>query len=280
LLTSPVEVAMSAGAILTIGVLAAAIEARPAPGCDPVPATARLGRGVCALESVPDGVRARSCVGPTPSTWTIAAPPLARAAAEGAMGGGFHGATLGVIKQGQAVDVMVSDGASLWLGVSERRGCGVRPRGLVRYDWRRDAAHAFRGTDAGPCGFLVHDLLLRDDTLWVATDLGVSRLRLSPEDWDEWTHYAPSTDGAALEETACGSLLTVVAEAAAAPGGEELGGWLAEFRPKFVRRLRRHGMRPASPTGRRRNEKALGPAGRAGVGGGDLGAPLRGPGRP
>ena len=99
------------------------------------------------------------------------------------------------------------------------------------------AAHAFRGTDAGPCGFLVQDLLLRDDTLWVATDLGVSRLRLSPEDWDEWTHYALATDGAALEETACGSLLSVVAEAAAAPGGEELGRWLAEFRPKFVKRL-------------------------------------------
>jgi len=230
---------MSAGSILITCALAAALGARAARACDPVVATARLGRGVCALESVPDGVRARSCVGPTPSTWTIAAPPVATAAVEGAAGGAFRGATLGVIKQGQAVDVMVSDGASLWLGVSERRGCGLRPRGLVRYDWKRGAAHAFRGTDAGPCGFLVQDLLLRDDTLWVATDLGVSRLRLSPEDWDEWTHYALATDGAALEETACGSLLALVAEAAAAPGGEELGRWLAEFRPKFVKRLRR-----------------------------------------
>lgn len=234
---------MGAVRILTMGVLAASIEARTARACDPVPATARLGRGVCALESVPDGVRARSCV--DGATWTIAAPPVVTAAVAGAAGGALHGATLGVIKQGQAVDVLLSDGASLWMGVSERLGCGLRPRGLVRYDWKRGAAHAFRGTDAGPCGFLVQDLLLRDDTLWVATDLGVSRLRLSPEDWDEWTHYALSTDGAGLEETACGSLLAVVAEAAKAPGGEELGGWLAEFRPKFVKRLRR-GMRSAS----------------------------------
>lgn len=234
---------MRAGSILIIGVLAAAPGTRAATACDPAP-TSRLGRGVCALESIPDGVRARSCM--DGASWTIAAPPVARAAVAGSAGGALRGATLGVIKQGQAVDVAVSDGASLWLGVSERRGCGLHPGGLVRHDWRRNAAHVFRGTDAGPCGFLVLDLLLRDDTLWVATDLGVSRLRLAPEDWDEWTHYSLSSDGSALEETACGSLLAVVAEAAAAPGGEELGHWLAEFRPRFVKRLRL-GMRPASP---------------------------------
>ncbi len=175
---------------------------------------------------MPDGVRARGCV--DGATWTIAAPPVVTAVIESAAGGALGGASL---------DVLVSDGATSWLGVSERRGCALRPHGLVRYDSKRDTAHAFRGTDAGPCGFLVQDLLLRDDTLWVATDLGVSRLRLSPEDWDEWTHYSISSDGAGLEEVACGSLLALVAEAATAPGGEELGRWLAEFRPKFVRRL-------------------------------------------
>jgi hypothetical protein len=136
------------------------------------------------------------------------------------------------------------------MGLSESRGCGIRPRGLVRYDLAHGATHAFRGTDTGPCGFLVQDLLLRDDTLWVATDLGVSRLRVSPEDWDEWTHYALSPDGAGMEETSCSSVLAVVAEAAAAPGGEDLGRWLAEFRPRFVKRLQRR-MRPA---GLRRQE--------------------------
>jgi hypothetical protein len=224
---------MSAGSILTISVLATTLGARAARACDPVPATARLGLGVCALESVPEGVRTRSCA--DGASWTIDATPAATVV-EGSEGWG--------LLDGATVDVMLSDGASLWMGLSESRGGRVRPRGLVRYDLAHGEVHAFRGTDTGPCGFHVHDLLLRDDTLWVATDLGVSRRRLSPEDWDEWTHYALSTDGAGMEETACSSLLAVVAEAAVAPGGEELGGWLAEFRPKFVKRSRR-GVRPA-----------------------------------
>lgn len=188
---------------------------------------------ICALESIPDGVRARACAGT--ATWTIAAPPASRAV-NGTPGGVFRGL---------AVDVVLDDGESLWLGVSDRRGGDVQPRGLVRHDWKRNAAHAFRGTDAGPCGFHVKDLMLRDDTLWVATDLGVSRLRLSREDWDEWTHYALDTGGARLEETACASMLTAAAEASAMPGAEDLARWLSEFRPKFWKR-RRLGMRPAS----------------------------------
>lgn len=233
---------MSGRAALMTGVLAAAavVGVRPAPACDAVAATAGLARGVCALESDPEGVRARGC-GEAPATWTIAAPPVAKAAVAGTAGGNWRGAT---------VDVALSDGASQWLGLSERRECEVRPRGLVRYDRVGGEVHAFRGTDSGPCGFLVHDLLLRDDTLWVATDLGVSRRRMSSEDWDEWTHYTASPDGAALEETSCGSVMGLVAEAASAAGGEEIGRWLAEFRPRFVKRSRR-GMRPASREVRR-----------------------------
>jgi hypothetical protein len=202
------------------------------PACDTGARLARLGYAVCGLESVPDGVRPLRC-------------------GEDA---GNAGARLSV-----------REGASLWMAVSEPGACGARPRGLVRYDLELGQAHAFRGTDAGPCGFQVHDLLLRGDTLWVATDLGVSRLRPSPDDWDEWTHYAVAPDGATLEETACGALLAAVAEEVRAPGGEELGRWLAEFRPRFFKRLRR-GTRPASNAGRRRNEEGLGHAGRAGAG--------------
>ena len=212
----------------------------PPPACDELTAMAKLGRGICRLESLPDGVRAEGCA--DGGAWTIAAPSVATAAVNGAAGGVFRDATL-------AVDVQVDDGTTLWLGASERRACGLLPRGLIRYDRRQDTTHAFRGTDAGPCGFLVQALLLRGDTLWVATDLGVSRLRVASEDWDEWTHYARTADGDGLEETACRSLLAQVAEAAAAPGGEALGRLLAEFRPKFAKR----GMRPASARLRRRN---------------------------
>ncbi len=188
---------------------------------------------ICGLSPVPDGVRARGCAGT--AEWTIAAPP-ASVAVHGGRGGVFRGL---------AVDVMVSDGDFLWLGVSDGRSAAVQPRGLIRHDWRRDVSHAFRGTDAGPCGFRVQDLLLRDDTLWVATDLGVSRLRLSREDWDEWTHYALDDGRTRLEETACAGILAGAAEASARPGGEDLARWLAEFRPRFWKRYRR-GTHPAS----------------------------------
>lgn len=240
---------------LMLIVALAVVDTPPANACDGVTAMTKLGRGICSLESVPDGVRAEGCA--DGGDWTIPAPPLATPSVKKPAGGAFLDATLGVIKQGQAldvlkqgqaVDVQVDDGTTRWVGASERRGCGLRPLGLIRYDWTRDTAHVFRGTDAGPCGFRVQALLLRGDTLWVGTDLGVSRLRVASEDWDEWTHYAVATDGEALEETACGSLLAQVAEAAAAPGGEALGRLLAEFRPKFAKR----GMRPALGRVRRR----------------------------
>lgn len=177
--------------------------------CDAETRIARLDRGACALESTSDGVRARRCD-----------------------------------ERDTSREVVVDDGTSSWMGLSEEQACGARPRGLVRFDRSRHVTQAFRGTDCGPCGFRVHDLMIRDGTLWVATDLGVSRLRLSPDDWDEWTHYALTREGD-LEETACGALLMPVAEAALAPGGEDVGRLLAEFRPRFVRRLPR-GMRPAS----------------------------------
>lgn len=221
---------MSAGSVL---ILAAAIEAGARDACDTEARLARLGRGVCALEAVPGGVRARRCGDEGGSAKPVDPDASATAALLGA-----------------TADVAVRHGTSIWMGVSEHGACGARPRGLVRLDPARAFTHAFRGTDAGPCGFLVHDLLVRGDTLWVATDLGVSRLRLSPDDWDEWTHYAISADGAALDETACASLLTSVAEAAVRPGGDELGRWLAEFRPRFVRRLPRGLRRPSPAPGR------------------------------
>jgi hypothetical protein len=195
--------------------------------CDGEARIAQLGRGVCGLEPAPDGVRARPCD-----------------------------------DSDTARDVTADDGVSTWMGLSTPGACG--PAGLVRFDRARAESHAFRGTDAGPCGFRVHDLLIRDGTLWVATDLGVSRLRLSPDEWDEWTHYALTADGV-LEETACGALLMPVAEAARAPGGEDVARILAAFRPRFVRRLPR-GMRPASREARRTDEQALGDAERAGAG--------------
>jgi hypothetical protein len=151
--------------------------------------------------------------------------------------------------RGAAVDAIAVHGGALWLGLSAMRDGAPAPLGLVRYDWARDRVRAFRGTDSGPCGFFVHDLLVHEDTLWVATDLGVSRLGLSPDTWDEWTHFAPGPEPG---ETACATLLGRVLDARAAPAGEAAARWLAEFRPRFWKRhSRRTKSRGTSPALRR-----------------------------
>jgi hypothetical protein len=146
----------------------------------------------------------------------------------------------GALPGGAVADVTVVDGNTAWIGASEVRGDARLPRGLLRYDRASGRLHAFRGTDSGPCGFDVLALELRDGTLWVTTELGVSRFRVS-EEWDEWAHFARAGDGS-LEETACSTLLAPAAEAALAPGGEAVRARLAEFRPRFWRRYqkRRH----------------------------------------
>ena len=138
------------------------------------------------------------------------------------------------------VDAMAAVGETVWLGLSALRGAERWPLGLVRYDWARGRAHAFRGTDAGPCGFFVHDLQVRDGTLWVATDLGLSRLGVAPDAWDEWAHFSRGEDGA-LEEVACAGL---VADAMAADPAL-VPRYVAEFRPRYWRRVARHGTRHA-----------------------------------
>jgi hypothetical protein len=135
--------------------------------------------------------------------------------------GGREARALAILR-GATVDAIAAHRGTVWLGLSSG-GDARAPLGLVRYDWARHTVHAFRGTDAGPCGFFVHDLLVHEDTLWVATDLGVSRLGLSPDTWDEWTHFAP---GAGAEEIACATLLAKATEAR----------WLAEFRPRYWKR--------------------------------------------
>ena len=134
---------------------------------------------------------------------------------------------------GTRVDAAAAHGDSLWLGLSALKG-EPAPLGLVRYDFARGAAQFFRGADTGPCGFAVLDVAVRDGTLWVATDLGVSRLGLAAE-WDEWTHFRAAADG--LEETACATLRGTAIEEAADPAAVRQR--VAEFRPRFWRRYQR-----------------------------------------
>lgn len=87
---------------------------------------------------------------------------------------------------------LAHDGETLWLGTAGYyEGPDGYGHGLVQYDWSADRLTTFEGTDEGPCGFMVNDLLLEQNYLWVATDLGLSR-------WDRksrtWAHYVPDPE--------------------------------------------------------------------------------------
>ena len=193
------------GRLVTVAVAGAIAGLACASAAEPAPAWRACERGVC--WSIADGAIARVEGG----RLEVRRPPLLADA---------H------------VDAAAAHGGTLWLGLSAERGGETVPLGLVRYDWDRDAARAFRGADTGPCGFFIREVSVVDGTLWVGTDLGVSRLALAAE-WDEWTHFAATGD--AIEETACATLL-----AAALEGGDAVvRKRVAEFRPRFWRRRRR-----------------------------------------
>jgi hypothetical protein len=85
---------------------------------------------------------------------------------------------------------VVWDGKNVWAATTTNYECIGHPPalGLVKYDWQTKVLSIYKGTNVGPCGFIIHDLLWDQGFLWVATDVGISR-------WDskndEWTHYLP-----------------------------------------------------------------------------------------
>ncbi|MDH5192671.1 MAG: hypothetical protein OEW32_03190 [Nitrospira sp.] len=85
---------------------------------------------------------------------------------------------------------IVHDGAWLWFGTVGHYECTGDPptHGLLRYKWDTNQIESFEGREDGPCGFLVHDLLLEQQALWVATDLGLSRFNRRSKTWD---HFVP-----------------------------------------------------------------------------------------
>ena len=172
---------------------------------------------------------ATALAGPAPARFFVDGDAIVREDATGA-----REVRRPAVLHGAAVDAMTTDGDTVWLGLSTRRDGERWPLGLVRYDWTRDRAHVFRGTDSGPCGFFVHELTVSEGILWVATDLGLSRLGVAPDAWDEWTHFTAAGDGA-LEEASCAGL---VADAMAAEPAR-VPRWVAEFRPRYWRRAGR-----------------------------------------
>lgn len=90
---------------------------------------------------------------------------------------------------------VVWDGESIWAATTSNYECLGHPPalGLVRYQWEKQLLSMYYGREDGPCGFLIHDLLWKNGTLWVATELGLSRW---DSKGDHWRHYLPNVDNA------------------------------------------------------------------------------------
>lgn len=95
-----------------------------------------------------------------------------------------------------SVAPILREGNNLWVGTLGVHECLGHPPGigLVRYDWKTGETEVFSGDRPGPIGFLILDLLLDGHDLWVATDLGLSRLDLRTL---QWRHFVPDFSSSA-----------------------------------------------------------------------------------
>jgi len=147
-----------------------------------------------------------------------------------------------------SIDSIVHDGTWLWFSTAGHYECiGLPPmEGLVRYDWNADRLETFKGNDDGPCGFAVHDLMLDDDYLWVATDLGLSRRERRT---GKWEHFVPDVKATPpMRPATCEQLYTHLLETLPKPSGDDVNrysdddrdsrsqliGNLQTFRPRFL----------------------------------------------
>jgi len=105
---------------------------------------------------------------------------------------------------------IASDGRYLWIGTGNQHECmGMVPtQGLLRYDWAGDRLDWADPGGKRMCGFMVHGILVRDGTLVVATDVGLSLgsgAGLEPP--LRWRHLVPNLQTPGLmQETSCDAL--------------------------------------------------------------------------
>ncbi|HNQ77526.1 MAG TPA: hypothetical protein PKJ37_01215 [Acidobacteriota bacterium] len=102
-----------------------------------------------------------------------------------------------------SIGPIIYDGRSLWFGTYYSFECiGTPPaEGLVKYEWKTGKIQSYEGTDDGPCGFLIRDMLRTGRYLWVATDMGLSRWDYRKQKWD---HFVPTPDEATpFRSTTC-----------------------------------------------------------------------------
>lgn len=109
-----------------------------------------------------------------------------------------------------SVGPILYDSGLIWAGTYHSYECtgDIAAKGLVVYDWNTNSLDTFIGKNAGPCGSIVHDLLLHDGKIWVATDLGLSSF---DKKTNVWSNFSPGKDGEpAMYKVQCDALYNAV----------------------------------------------------------------------
>lgn len=140
-------------------------------------------------------------------------------------------------------------GDNLWIGTAWYGECGTGVGvGVLSAFFANDEMYADWNQGAGTCGFQVSDMVVHSGALWIATELGLSKVSLSGsrhhyEKFD-WTNYVPTGDAEKpMREVTCGQLyeeLLQSEELATAPANDDgppyavLWGRISELRPNFA----------------------------------------------
>ncbi len=153
-------------------------------------------------------------------------------------------------------------GGRLWIGTASYGECGTYVgNGLLSAFFINDNSYAERVLDN--CGFLVSDMLVHSDALWIATEMGLSKVtrsndRLSNGQFKkfDWVNFVPTADeNEPMRVTSCNELyeeLFQSTDLASAPSNDsghpyaQLWNRVSRLRPnfawQFVRKL--NGLEP------------------------------------
>jgi hypothetical protein len=141
-----------------------------------------------------------------------------------------------------SINSIAAEGDIVWFGTTQNGECEGQPfvHGLVRYDWRTRQTKTWEGSDDGPVGFVINAIALRDSSLWVATDLGLSRLDLAT---NAWHHFDARRRERTAREIIEPLVRTIPADCLRTDGFDnQLVEGLRRFRPRLLQSiLRRHG---------------------------------------
>ena len=141
-----------------------------------------------------------------------------------------------------SVNSIAADGDVVWFGTTSNGECEGLPfvHGLVRYDWRTRETKTWEGTDDGPIGFVINAITVRDHSLWIDTDLGLSRLDFQSNTWHHFDRKRRERSPRQIIEPL---LRTISPDCLRTDSFDnQLVSGLKRFRPRLLRSiLRAHG---------------------------------------